>query len=232
MTVKKLILIAFSSIGIILLVTMIFYGVKFNREIKISDRDNPMKLTEILREDYKGLFNSQDKISAIETIESKLREPISDLIFDNKYYIEVYNIDTMVKSSLKDFIVESYLNVEQANNMMWTGDDPAPPFRITFKSLAPDKIESIYFNIYGDQTKTFIKNDTTAVYYSSFKNFNIKFNKGSVQEIYCRPNKVDSLPIVVAFLKKKERLYLIIVSPKTKAVKLNYDIIKDIIKLG
>lgn len=232
MTVKKLILIAFSSIGIILLVTMIFYGVEFNKDIQRSRKENPMRLTEIIRKDYMGLFNSTDKISSVESVESKLREPISYLIYDKKYYIEVYNIDTLVKSSLKDFIVESYLNVERTNNMMWTGDDPTTPFRINYKTFAPDKIESIYFNIYGDRTETYIKNDTMAVYYSSFKNFNIKFNKGSAQEIYCRPNKVDSLPIVVAFLKKRERLYLIIVSPKTKAVELNYDIIKNIIKLG
>jgi hypothetical protein len=98
-----------------------------------------------------------------------------------------------------------------------------------YKGLKPDNPRNIFLDLYGDSTRLLQKNDTIAYYYSKCENFAIRFTLGGKIDIYAdlKHEQYNPVPLEILFLKRKDNLFLIILSSKYDAIHLNENYLYD-----
>ena len=188
-----------------------------DRDVILMQNENATT-SQIIPSDYAGLFKHKDKLSSDETVNTRFRNAIADIRYDNKYFIEVYKIDTISNHSLSDFITENYQNQHITYDQTYRGGNDHKPFSISYKMGQPEKTTAILLNIFGNDTQIIEKRDSIAGYYSNFKNLSIENGKKQLQDIYGKPgDNKESMPISVYFIKKGHNLYLIILAAMNNA---------------
>jgi|GEM_PF-1665530 len=151
----------------------------------------------------------------VETKASKYRNPISYFFIADRYYLQVYKMDTSFNYSLNTAIKQVYSNAHT-----WTYTpyalDSRTDMEFLYKATKPRKPKSIFFDLYGDSTIVLKKNDTIAYYYSKCRNFSIKFNLQDQNDIYgeCQSKSFSEVSLELMFLKRHKELFLLILSER------------------
>ena len=188
-----------------------------DRDVILMQNENVIT-SQIIPDDYAGLFKHKDKLSSDGTVNTRFRNAVADIKYDNKYFIQVYKIDTIFNHSLSDLITESYQDQHITYDQSYTETDYHKPFSFSYKVGQVEKISAILLNIFGNGTQIIEKRDSIAGYYSNFKNLSIEYGKNQAQDNYIKPkDDKESMPISVYFIKKNHSLYLIILAALNNA---------------
>jgi len=107
---RYIFLIICSVIFILFIIIMVFTATQGVEDAKIMQADS-LTLSNIIPPDYIDLFKQKDGITSLQTTNSKVRNAIVDLYYENKYSVEIYKIDSNVSKSLKDIIDENYQDI-------------------------------------------------------------------------------------------------------------------------
>jgi hypothetical protein len=162
-----------------------------------------------------------DSLAFVETKVWKYRNPVSCFYVFNKYYLQLYKMDTAYSYSLKNAIKEVFSDAHS-----WTYTpyilDERTKMEFLYKKTKPLNPKNIYLDLYGDSTQVLRKNDTIAYYYSKCVTFSIKFDPQKPMDIYgeSHSKKDSEIPLEIMFLKRKDRLYMLILSAKDDGIKI------------
>lgn len=184
--------------------------------------------------DYVNLLNTNDQLKIDRTDQSKRRNPIVEYFYKNKFYLQVYKIDTLGNVPIDRILKENFISTEVSFNANYIQFENNIPFMINYKLEAkPRNISNIYFTIFGSGTRIIKKNANMAYYYSRFENFSISYNKAGSKDIY--GNLKDdfegkAIPCELMFLKQNGNLYYILLAATDDKLNLDADILNNLIK--
>lgn len=173
----------------------------------------PKEYNEILnikKGDNKYSGNSDFHIDGI--MIDTLRSPILFLDYKKQFYIQVYKMSASYSLSLKDAIQETFVNLPIKNYGSFYSDDKSGVnYEYKYLFLNPD---TLFLNIYGEQNKIILKNDSIAYYHSNFKNFAIKYKQSRKNNIYGETKDEGFFaesnnyhPVELLFIKRDHSLY-------------------------
>ena len=166
---------------------------------------------------YRRIFNDTTNLKLLGSTMGKFRSPISNLEYGGKYFIEVYQIDSICNQPLTKLIETKLTSTNRSNNIIYNVPEDDWPYVTQYKSGKADKPNKIYFTLYGNQTQLIASSDSMLSYYSDFNNYSVTYGKNLPQDIFCiadEDNEDKRLPIEVLFLKKKNDLYMMEIAPK------------------
>jgi hypothetical protein len=184
--------------------------------------------------DYADLLNANDQLKIDRTDQSKRRNPIVEYFYKNKFYLQVYKIDTLGNVPIDRILKENFVSTEVSFNTDYVQFENSIPFMINYKLEAkPRNISNIYFTIFGSDSRIIKKNGNVAYYYSRFENFSISYNKAGSKDIY--GNLKDSfegkaIPCEIMFLKRNGNLYYILLAATDDKLNLDADMLNNLIK--
>ncbi|NHA05004.1 hypothetical protein G7092_14430 [Mucilaginibacter sp. HC2] len=203
---------------ICLIIALLFIRLVFfikntgDRDVKSMQNEN-VTISQTIPVDYGDLFKYKNNLSSDGTINTRFRNAVADIRYDNKYFIQVYKIDTSFNHSLSDFITESHQDKHITYDQSYREINDHKLFSISYKVGQPEKISAIFLNIFGNDAQTIEKRDSIAGYYSDLKNLSIQYGQNQAQDIYIKPkDDKASMPISIYFIKKNQALYLIILT--------------------
>jgi len=173
----------------------------------------PKQYKEILnikKGDNKYSNNSDFHIDGIMT--DSLRSPILYLDYKKQFYIQVYKMSTSYNLSLTNAIQETFLNSPIKNyGSFYSNNESGVDYDYKYLFLKPD---TMFLNIYGEQNKIILKNDSIAYYYSNLKNFAIKYKQSRKNNIYGETKDEGFFaesnnyhPVELLFIKRDHSLY-------------------------
>lgn len=227
---RYILLIICSVLFILFIIIMMFTATQGVEDAKIMQADS-LTSSNIIPADYIGLFKKKNAIISLQTTNSKARNAIVDLYYENKYCVEIYKIDSNVSKSLKDIIDENYQDTHVTLGAGYHSFNDAKPFDIEYKTSFPDKVNNkIFFNFFGNDTRVIEKEDSIASYYSNFKNLSVQFDKSRAQDIFAQPKTDNSfMPVNISFLKKQNDLFFIILTAKDKKNQISPNTLSEIL---
>jgi hypothetical protein len=167
----------------------------------------------------------------VQTTAKKYRNPISSFYIENKYYLQVYKMDTSFNYSLKNEIKESRSDADMSTFYTPYVLDDRTDMKFLYNANKPHKPKNIYFDLYGDSTHILKKNDTIAYYYTNCRNFSIKFNIQDQNDIYCecKSQSFSEVPFELMFLKQGTDLYMLTLSATNASTKLKQGMLYNLI---
>jgi len=199
---------------------MLSSALKTNKEVSELDSNTYLKS---VPEEYLGLFLNKANILPDSSVTSKQRSLVSQL-HNEKYYIQVYKLDTINGLSLSSIIFQTFDNSEISMYSYYVEESTNKQLRIRYKLGQKEKTSSLYFTLYGDHTQVIEKNDSVAYYYSNFENFSIKYKKNDKIDIYGNKRGTTpslKVPIEIMFLKRTNNLHFILLSNKNNSSNLD-----------
>jgi hypothetical protein len=161
--------------------------------------------------DYKNLFDkeAQKNLYLFNTIESKLREPESQYIYNKDYNVFVTKIRIAdnfdIKKSIKVRNEDS--NIEK--------DELYFPLRsfnckIRIKSGNIPLTAKITVNVKGKMPDEINRSNSEVSYYCEFKTFSLIFENG--QSYMVAESDKSNVPVSLTFIKKNNLLYIVIMT--------------------
>jgi hypothetical protein len=162
-----------------------------------------------------------DSVVLVNSSAYKYRNAISSFYIANKYYLQVYKMDTGFNYSLRNAIKESFSDAHTWIYSRYILDERTK-MEFLYKFTKPKIPQKIYLDLYGDSTQALKKNDTIAYYYSKCVTFSIKFGLQQPNDIYgeSHSQRDSEIPLEIMFLKKNNKLYLLILSAKDDGIKI------------
>jgi hypothetical protein len=162
-----------------------------------------------------------DSVAFVNSSAYKYRNAISSFYIANKYYLQVYKMDTSFSRSLKNAVKESYKDAHTWIYSRYILDENTK-MEFLYKFTKPKIPKEIYLDLYGDSTQVLRKNDTIAYYYSKCVTFSIKFGLHQPNDIYgeSHSQRDSKVPLEIIFLKRKNRLYMLILVAKDDGIKI------------
>jgi len=144
------------------------------------------------------------------------RNPVSSFYINDKYYLQVYKMDSPFMYSLKNAIKDDFLDTYTQYHDRCSTDNRTDMLFL-YKLTKPQKPKKIYFDLYGDSTIVLKKNDTIAYYHSKCVSFSIKFNPDAPFDIdaKCQNENFVEAPLEIIFLRRNDKLFMLILSVKT-----------------
>ena len=182
-------------------------------------RSHPVLVTNHVPEYFNNLFKSQskDKLRLINSYERIGRDTVSNFLYNQQYYIQLYKLSMNYSLSLKKSIKKRIIENKQEAGVPFYDNERSRIMindkMVTSKSDAPS---NIFISFDGQNLRTVSKDDSLAYYSLEFKSLSIKYNINGPQEIYADIKKsgADIIPIELMFLKKNNMLFMIWMSPK------------------
>jgi hypothetical protein len=222
-------IVVFGSLAISLIVSKIA-----NR----GETEDPIVWTDTIPKEYLQLLKLPDtccttangNIVYVQTTAKKYRNPISSFYIGNKYYLQVYKMDTSFNYSLKNEIKESRSDADMSTFYTPYILDERTDMKFLYNANKPHKPKNIYLDLYGDSTHVLKKNDTIAYYYTDCKNFSIRFTPEGENDIYgeCKSRNLSEMPLELMFIKKKSNLFMVILSDSHANTHLKHGILYDL----
>jgi len=201
--------------GLLVSGLVIYNIVQVNNKEAEYEKIDPQAISKAVPKDYLQLLINSDKISSVETSNTKLRSPITDFSYQ-QYHCLIYKIDSSHSAGMHlDKIITETYNDNHDNNgayrgIAYSGDGPA----IWVQMARPDDPAKIYLNLFGNGTRVVMKNDSIAYYHSDFKNFYIKYSLAGGEEFFGTASEKNDdtvrSPLELMFLKRKSSLYFIL----------------------
>lgn len=147
---------------ICLIIALLFIRLVFfikntgDRDVKSMQNEN-VTISQTIPVDYGDLFKYKNNLSSDGTINTRFRNAVADIRYDNKYFIQVYKIDTSFNHSLSDFITESHQDKHITYDQSYREINDHKLFSISYKVGQPEKISAIFLNIFGNDAQTIEK---------------------------------------------------------------------------
>lgn len=199
-----------------------------------TEAEYPGTYSDTIPNEYLGLFRgvNKEKLASLKTIEIKFRSPISNIVYDKDYYLQVYKIDSAFNRSVGNAVnVSNESNPGYHNSPYNVNEQYCAEF--VYKLYKPIKPSEIYLTLFGKNTQVLKKNDSISYYYSIFENFSIKLQKDADDDIHGKAKSTiflnESAPLEILFLKREKNLYLILLSVKNKAAHLKPGMLYDMV---
>ncbi len=211
------------TIGVLVIIVslVVFFKNVADKNLKAMD-DDPKHYTNNIPGEYSNLFKQKEKIAVIRTEESNFRNPISDFYYDNKFWIEVYKVDTSIQKALsgtvlKNIFYESFKESHISYDTVYSTSDDNMPFSVQYKSGNPGKIASIHFNLSGSNRQVVVKKDNLIGYFSFLKSFSMRYNESGVIDLFVK-SKEDGIliPSEILFITNQGNVYIVMIMPKDK----------------
>jgi len=138
-------------------------------------------------------------------------------VYDKKYFLQIYKMDTLTKRSLEKNIEESYTDFDNSVSTPYSLDNTSP-FEYLFKLTKPARPLKIFLKINGNDNKVLVKNDTVAYYYSRLKRFALTYNKEDFFDVIGRVKEGHTPEYTyqeLLFLRRNNCLYFLTMCPKS-----------------
>jgi hypothetical protein len=212
---KDKILIGIGAAGLLITGFYLYNIVKVSNEQTAYEKLDPQTISHVAPDDYLQLFDNSHKPVLLDNFNSKLRAPIAEFSFKEFHYL-IYKVDSLRGSDIHlDKIIKETYNDTRDNYGSYRGIvEYSDPPDIYVKMGKPDNFGQIYLNLFGSNTRTIMKNDSIAYYFSDFKNFFIKYKPSGGEEFFGKASKKDDddarIPLELMFLKRTNNLYFIL----------------------
>jgi len=167
---------------------------------------------------YDSLFSkaTQKELHILSTVKSKRRQPESSYRLDSGYNLFVYRV--IFKTAI---VRRNFINVREGrsdhNNSEVYSTLPSSRFEMFKKEGAIDSISNVNLKYYGDDLQIIKKDSSIFCYYVLFKSLSISFDEEPF-DIVANANK--SIPAEIAFMRKGQYLYIILMTSENKITKI------------
>lgn len=184
----------------------------FGRLFFLSITEQGVSTRKVLPE-FNNLFTreTQSKLNIPVNYESKYESLSSNYYYNNKYYLSVRSFFVPKNTS-----IESLISVKNRNPFLTGGtfsDSNSDFLEMGFKLEKTDSIRKIDLYLDGDSITTVAKNDRMICYYLKAKSFYMYYNGTNSPNIKAEA-KHDNTPVSIAFLKKNNKIYLLMMDIK------------------
>jgi hypothetical protein len=216
-------------IAVAIVIVLIICLIKFLQIVKSVE--NESTIVNSIPLEYTSLFIHNDstfskKITYV--ILKNQRSPISDFLYDNKYYITVTKLKTDHPiDSLPPIQLESG-ETEQSYYGVFNG------FDIDYGELdykpQPLVASNIFLTLYGDSLKQLSSTKKLAAYCINLKKFSLKYVKNGPVDLYMDTGDPHFKPSSILLLYNYHgNIYLILIVGHNSTDKLNLEIVNKII---
>ncbi len=232
MNYSRAIIIACLLIFLIFLIPKIYQGF-FDNE-KALDEDLPS--TYSLRPDISSLLAEKYRVNlkVIEVNQSKVREPISIIAFNNKYRLVAYKIKLEKDISLNTLLQSEIKDADISNGFSYGTIGTDIIYRFRYKAGLVKPANQVYLTFYGDSLRKTAANDTVVAYHLIAGTFSIRYSKEDAVDILVTGEEkpfgiTTKVPIDILFLKRKDDLYLLLLTPETPDDSISADLLYTIV---
>jgi len=233
-TIRKVVFYLFIILVIEILGGWLVHDFKFLTGREKSPSIERLRTTDTIPFDYKSVLNlkgnsndRKQKYFLFNTIESNLRYPTSDFIYDQKYYLEIVRLTGFTDFSLSKAIQISQYQSAIPYGVPYRVDDQSE-FRFQYRAdVATKPKKLILMKIYGQNIKSEVLNDSVACYYAEIKNFSIQFDDDKVCDVFGETENTlfffnTFQPIEILFLRKKTGIYFLTLNRFLAGSNTNY----------
>lgn len=217
-------------IGLIVLVVIFIRGIvqTFQASNEYYQTDN-----KITPSDSSLILSiNPDKMSNVSVFKSKFRRPVTFLVFDKRYSLAWYMVDSAFESSLNGFV-----NLEQddqtANGHPYRVMTNSSGYLFKYKTGLVDTFSHLYISLSGDSIEELAKNDSLISIHLLCNNFSVRYSEsGPVDLIFeaSRENYIRHfISLDLLLLKQKKSLYLFFLTPLDRNDVVSPDLLNEII---
>jgi len=208
----------FKFFGIIIIISsIIHFMVKTQKEAIKEIEVNDTKYSSKLPDDYAQIAKTYQNISFEETVISKTREAISEFTYQKKFALMLYKLPVNNDKPLNKIVKLEYVNSNIPNGIPYfIFSAIQDPFIINYKVEKPEKTDSVFLNLLGNNTTIIKKGDSTVTYSCHLNNFSIRYGLNKHWDFYgeLKPDSVVSDPFRIEFRKYQNSIYLILIYQK------------------
>jgi len=212
-------------------ICIIIYFIYLVNKSTTADKRNPMQVSLNLPDEYANLFDThiRQKLTVQSAVSFKLRNPVCYLVYDNNYDVEITKINTTPFFDFNTNIV--ILKNKKISDEMADAYLPSIKTNLTthYNPMSSNPVSNIYISFSGDSIANTIKVDSLVSYFLKLKEMDISYKPGGIKEIFVNSTN-DSTPSVdVAFFKRNNTVYYILVAPKNNNTKLEPDFLNKML---
>lgn len=227
---KTIKILFFISIFIVLLIK-IYNGILQNEQAFLED----LPLTNSLPIDVNNLIKKEyrDKFKVKKVYNSKVRNPISVTIFDEKYSVLIYKLTSDKYSNLNDIIEFEEKNIDRSVGYTYSIiENNSNKFEWRAGIIKPEP--KIYVTYSGDSVNFILKNSNIFNFQFSSNNFSIRNDKKGPIDIYITRNNNFFLNkqnnyLNVLFKIYKHEIYLLIATSVDRSERMPPNLLYDFI---
>jgi hypothetical protein len=219
---------------IVIIVVVIALFVYLPRIGLKTEAEYPRTYSDTIPNEYLGLFRgvNKEKLTPLRTVEIKFRSPISNIVYNKNYYIQVYKLDSAFNRSVGNSVIVSNESDPGYHYTTYNANEQYCA-EFVYKLYKPIKPSAIYLSLFGENTRVLKKNDSICYYSSNFENFSIKLQKDADDDIHAEANPANFLsknaPLEILFIMREKNLYLILLSVNDKTARLKPGMLYDMI---
>jgi len=176
----------FKSLGIILLIVLIVFLFFAIRETNKAGEEETLPLTYSFTSEDSSLIATKyrNRIDVVEVNNSKLRNSIATLRFDNSFNIIIYKINTE-----KEFSMQRILHIENtrthiSNGYVYTLIGRDIIYNLWYKNGITKPIQTIFLSYSGDSLQTGVMNDSIVSYHLLGKNVSVKYSQDEPVDLF------------------------------------------------
>lgn len=214
-------------------ISFLAYIVNICYNLSIRDAADPEITKYDLPKDYNELFKDSVKsyFTKKNTRTHKSRNDISAFSYRDKYKLEITKIGYSINIPVSKLIEEKYTSTTPLDGYITISKEEG--FETSFQRFEKRNPTKIHLFLYGESTRTIIKNDSVASYYLKLKNCAVCYDQSDNKAIYIDANQgleaYSNIPINIMFIKKHNSLYFILLAPTDPNAKLAPDLLGSLI---
>jgi len=214
---KILLIICVGAFFLILVVKIIIAILITNRSFKEdlpSTYQLPAEDSLLIRDLYR------DKINVNVIHNSKVREPISMLFFDQNYHIIIHKIKLARDIPLQSIFHTQIKNARRSTGIPYNLYGDHIFFYFQCKTGLTHPVSEVYLTLSGDSLKTIAENDSIAAYHLLCKNLSVRYEENGLVDIFVigKENILGApiIPMDILFLRRQKNLYFLLLTPKSQ----------------
>jgi len=194
--------------------------------------------TKNIMPEYRDLLDSvaNSEIEANHTFNSQKRPSVSvETMYKNSYLLIFFKISPSYPHPLGESILlkKGHTNFSsKINYVSVIYGDVVSLFDFNFAISKVSNPQKVFLTFDGDSAKTIVRNDSLALFYLQMKKASIKYGLNSINDIVISTKenelKGDEVAMNLAFIRKHNSLYLIVMSPIHEEQPLSPD---DLLKM-
>jgi hypothetical protein len=230
---NRIVIIAF----IIVLISLVGYiGNKIYQAFKSNERafaeDLPITYKMPKEDSALILAKYYDRIKVIQVRNSKVRNHVSQLIFDDKYPLFIYKIDSTGILSLRDSFIIENIKTDRTTGITYNILDNGF-YKFQYKAGTVGNPSFLYLTVVGDTIQQFVRNDSIVLYNLVCQNMSIRYNEDDPVDIFIEGKQKGfytlRIPMSILFLKRKKNTYLLVLTTDSSNLSLPSGILYSIV---
>lgn len=218
---------------------VIYVGVKTLEGFKLNQASfaEDLPITFKMSHEDSALIKSDyiKRIKVVQVRNSKVRSPISWLLFDGRYPLFIYKLDSTGSLSLKDSVVVRYVGADRTTGVTYNVLDENLFYKFHYKSGNVGSSSSVFLTIKGDSLRQTIKNDSLINLDILCHNMSIRYQDDAAIDIFIEGKQEGSgtlpIPMDILFCKRDKNIYLLILTANSADSPVPKNILKSILSL-